>query len=234
MTEPRPQSTAAPAPAEGRAESLLLAAFLLAVALAAWWLMLRPELVADTARLDTVPVQVAGLLGSDVSISGDAESMLRADHHFSRAYRHPLGDVVWAYVGYYGTSRGGRPEHLPATCYRAHGWDISGRRTVDLEAAGTRRATEMVVRRPGEERLVFFWFRSHRRTGMVNGLELTWDHLVGRVAHDRADGALVRVSTPVRGGDLVTARSRLAGFGAAFDSALDARWPAESPVAAGG
>lgn len=234
MTEPRPQSPANPAPAEGRVESLVLAAFLLAVAGAAWWLMLRPELRVDAAPLDTLPQQLAGLRGSDMSISSDAESMLRADHHVARAYTHALGDVVWAYVGYYGTRRGGRPEHLPATCYQAHGWEILGRRAVDLEASGQRRAVEMVVRRPGEERLVYFWFRSHRRTGMVNGLELTWDHLVGRLADDRADGALVRVSTPVHDGDLVTARSRLAGFGAAFDHALDGRWPNEAPVTSGG
>jgi hypothetical protein len=62
-------------------------------------------------------------------------------------------------------------------------------------------------------------------------LGLTVDHLFGRFLGQRADGALVRISTRLESPEgLVAARSKLAGFGAALDALLAARWPTEAPA----
>jgi hypothetical protein len=44
-----------------------------------------------------------------------------------------------------------------------------------------------------------------------------------------SNGALVRISTPIVGGDEFAVRSRLAGFAAGLEPALTARWPLEIP-----
>ncbi len=66
-----------------------------------------------------------GVDRGEIPLAENVESMLRADFNVQRAFLHPLGDVVWLYIGYYGTDRGGTPEHTPPQCYRAHGWSLS-------------------------------------------------------------------------------------------------------------
>ena len=86
------------------------------------------------------------------------------------------------------------------------------------------------MERDGERQLVHFWYRSHRRTGLLGGLDQNLDRLLGRLLDGRADGALIRLSTPLGDGDEVTARGRRLAFAAAFDPLLAAHWPSEAPV----
>jgi EpsI family protein len=88
------------------------------------------------------------------------------------------------------------------------------------------RANELVVESEGDRRLVLFWYRSERRTGITGSLGLSLSHLRDRLLRGRADVALVRVSTPIDG-DETSARSRLAGFAAEIDQQLAAHWPRE-------
>lgn len=204
---------------------------LVAVGCLAWWLSLRPVLDVDSRELAGLPSQVDSWVSIEIPLDSAVESMLQADFNLQRTYIHPLGDVIWLYVGYYGTERGGRPEHLPRTCYRAHGWSIAAQRALDIDPQLGLRANEYVVEREGEVRLVHFWYRSHRETGILSMLGLTVDHLFGRFLGRRADGALVRLSTRLESPEeLVAARSKLAGFGASLDVLLAERWPSEAPA----
>jgi EpsI family protein len=202
---------------------------LVAVGCVAWWLSLRPVLEVDSRELARLPSQVDAWSSIDIPLEEAVESMLEADFNLQRAYVHPLGDVIWLYVGYYGSDRGGRPEHLPQTCYRAHGWSITAQRAIEIDPRLGLRVNEYVVEREGQVRLVHFWYRSHRGTGRLSVMGLTVDHLFGRFMGRRADGALVRISTRLESPEeLVAARSKLAGFGAVFDALLAERWPTET------
>jgi hypothetical protein len=76
---------------------------------------------------------------------------------------------------------------------------------------------------------VQFWYRSYRRTGMLGGLDMSLDHVLGHLREGRADGALVRISTTLQGEEEEAARDRLMAFATALDSQLAAHWPIESP-----
>lgn len=207
--------------------TLLLSIGLLAVAALAWGLALRPTPQVDAAALASLPSEIAGWGARDLPLDSVVESVLQADFNLQRAYRHPSGGLIWLYVGYYGTGRGGRPEHTPRGCYVGAGWGIEESRVLH---AGPERAlslNEYVVERGGDRRLVFFWYRSHRRTGMLGGLDQNLDRLAGRLLDGRADGALVRLSTPLRPGEQEAARSRLLSFALALDPLLAERWPRE-------
>jgi len=204
---------------------------LVAVGCVAWWLSLRPRLEVDSRELGRLPSKVDAWISTDIPMDAAVESMLQADFNLQRAYVHPLGDVIWLYVGYYGSERGGRPEHLPRTCYRAHGWSVVSQRELEIDPKLGLRANEYVVEREGQFRLVHFWYRSNRETGILSMAGLSLDHFLGRILGQRADGALVRISTPLQSRDeLVAARSKLASFGAALDALLAERWPSEAPV----
>jgi len=210
--------------------SFAVAAVLIAAGGAAWWMQLRPELRPEPTVLADIPASIAGLQGEDVPIEQSVEQMLRADFHVQRAYRSVQDEVVWLYLGYYGTQRGGTPEHTPSACYTAHGWSIEGSQQLDVDPAKGLRVTEYVVEHGDDRRLVHYWYETFRDTGLVGLFELNLDHALGRMLSGRADGALVRISTPIEDHDEVTARTRLLAFATALAPHIAKHWPDEGPV----
>jgi EpsI family protein len=205
-----------------------VAILLLVVGSIAWGLALRPRLHVDATALDALPTQLGSWTSEDVPLEATVESMLRADYNVQRRYQHAFGDVVWVYFGYYGTERGGTPEHTPRACFTAHGWRIEDHERI--EVTGELRVNELVVSLGGERQLVHYWFRSFRKTGLLGDFDQTLDRLLGRLLEDRADGSLVRVSTRIVDGDRDSARSRLLAFDTSFDAVLAAHWPREAPA----
>jgi len=100
---------------------------------------------------------------------------------------------------------------------------------VTLPGSEPIRANELVVERSGQRRLVLFWYQSVRRSGMLGGLDQTLDRFLSRLRFGRADGSLVRLSTPISASeDEETARTRLRAFGREIAPLLDAHWPREA------
>ena len=213
--------------------TLIALSLLLALAgVAAWSLTLRPPLVPSTEALDTIPFRLGRWEGTAISVGETVESILNATHNIQRAYQHPGGDLVWLYIGYYGTERGGTPEHTPRACYNAHGWAIAEAATVMRTSPAGLEANEYVVELEGEQRLVLFWYQSFRSPALLSTAALRVDHILGQLSAARGDGALVRLSTPIVADDRIAARSRLLGFAALLQPALDERWPSEASAAA--
>jgi EpsI family protein len=216
-------------PAERR-QALLLVVVLLGVGGLAWSLQLRDPLVVDPAPLAALPREIDGWRSQDVPLESTVESILRADFNVQRIYVHPVGARIGVYVGYYGTERGGRPEHTPWVCYPNAGWKIDSHRTLVVDPARGLRVNEFVVHKDDDRALVHFWYRSFRSTGLLGGFDQLWDRFVGRLRNDRSDGALVRLSSPLGDSDLVEVRSRLMGFANRIDPLLDTHWPIERPA----
>ena len=207
----------------------ILIVILLAVGGFAWSLQLQPALEIDASALATLPTQIELYDGHEIPLESTVESVLHADFNLQRAY-YGAGSLVWLYVGYYGTARGGRPEHTPRGCYTGAGWGIESTRTLRVVPNGELRVNEYLVEKNGERRLVHFWYRSAQRTGMLGGWDQNIDRFMGRLTHGRADGALIRISTPLNGDDEISARGRLLGFASALDPLFAERWPTESEV----
>ena len=192
-----------------------------------WYLRLAPEFQVDASPLNDVPTQIGRWKSTDLPLASVVESELRADFNFQRTYLTRSGDKIWLYVGYYGTARGGRPEHTPRGCYTGAGWGIESSRIVEIDSNDEFRANEYLIEQRGEQRLVHFWYRSYRRTGLLGGLDQNIDRLLGRLLDGRADGALVRISTPISENDTTAARGRLLSFASLLDPLLGKHWPIE-------
>ncbi|CAG1000917.1 hypothetical protein MYXO_03005 [Myxococcaceae bacterium] len=210
-----------------RAGTWLLCVLLAGVGALAWWLELRPPLVVDVRALADLPARIGSFEAIDVPLEPAVEAELHADLNLQRLYRHPTGHEIWLYLGYYGTDRGGRPEHTPRGCYTGAGWGIESARTLAVAPGSSLRVNEYVVERDGRRQLVHFWFRSHRRTGLLGGLDQNLDRLLGRFRDGRADGAIVRLSSDLEGEDPIETRGRLLGFASQLDPLLAERWPDE-------
>ena len=208
-----------------------LLVLLLAGAALVWSIELRTRLAVDPASFDALPDRI-GMWQAvrDVPIDPAAEEILQADYHVQRVYHNPVGGVVAVYVGYYGTARGGRPEHTPDICYPSSGWEIEARQVVETDPVRGLRAIELDTLRNGDRQLVHYYFRSHRDTGMVGVIEQAFDRVLGQLTTGRGDGALVRVSMESTGPADTTARSRLRAFARELDPILDGLWPDERPA----
>lgn len=201
------------------------------VGVIAWSFELQPDLQVEPSALASLPSTADEWHGTAIPTEAAVERLLRADFNLQREYRIASASApIWLYVGYYGTTRGGRPEHMPAQCYPAAGWWIEEKSTAEIDAARGLRAHEYIVSNEDEYRLVYFWLRSSRKTGMLSTLDTSFDRLRGRLTMGRGEGALVRVSTPVADEqDLEAARARLGAFAAQIDRQLDDHWPREIP-----
>jgi EpsI family protein len=196
------------------------------------WLQFRTAVEFDPGSINEISLTLDRWQGQDIPLSEGVERMLRADSQLQRRYVSPDTDWVWLYVGYYGTERGGRPEHTPWVCYPSAGWVIlsaietsPGGHSSDASAD---RLNELVVEQGGERRLVHFWYQTHRTRSIATETGLTIDHVLGRLsASGRADGALVRLSTPIDRGGLESARDRLRDFAAVLEPQLLEHWPGQ-------
>jgi EpsI family protein len=201
-----------------------------AVGVLGWSLQLRPPLAVDAKPLAELPWQVGSWRAlEDQFVEPAIEAELHADFNLQRVYLGPAPEPIWLYIGYYGTDRGGRPEHTPRGCYPGQGWVIAQTRVLEVTPSANLRVNEYLVEREGSRQLVHFWYRSHRRTGILGGLDQNLDRMIGRLAHGRADGALIRVSTAIRPEAEQEARGRLMAFASALDPLLAAHWPVETP-----
>jgi EpsI family protein len=216
-----------------RIEAIGLLALLLLTGVTAWWLTQRPGLASDVATLRELPPTVADWRAIDIPIEQDVADMLRADLNVQRAYVHPQGYVVYVYVGYYGTTRGGTPEHTPEMCYPAQGWKILARDSFDVGGEPGFAAREFVVEKDGDRRLVHFWYRTADETGIQSTAALRWHHFWARLSAGRGDGALVRLDTPIEDGDIDAARLKLLPMDRAIESAVTIVWPTEHVAATG-
>ena len=211
-----------------RTSTIAAVALLMLAGIAAWWFQLRPALEPASASLAALPFRLSSFDGMDSPVGDNVEEMLRADFNVQREYLHPLGQVVWLYVGYYGTQRGGTPEHTPHACYVAHGWKVIEEQTLITDPASGHSAVEYLVESRGQQQLVLYWYRSYRSTGLLSTLALQLDHVVGKLSEGRGDGALVRLSTPLIGVDRAAARALLISFARELEPALAAVWPVEA------
>ena len=203
----------------------VLVCVLLAAGAAGWGMAFQPNFSESATALASLPPELGGFKGEELPIESAVESMLRADFNLQRAYQHSLGDLVWLYVGYYGTKRGGTPEHTPDVCYWANGWEVVHDETVTLPGIEGARAREFVVEQGGHQRFVLFWYRSYRAEGIPSTPWLHWDHFAGRLSTGRADGALIRLSTPMPDRDIEVARARTRRFAAVLAPEIASRWP---------
>lgn len=205
-----------------------LALVVLATGAVSWDVYLSTPLAVQAETLAEIPIEIANWHGENIAIETGIAEMLDADFNIQRVYQHPIGGILWLYVGYYGTERGGRPEHTPWVCYPSNGWKIVRRSVVEIGGAENLRANEIVVERNGETRLVHFWYQSYRRAGMLGDFDQAVERLRNRVLDGRADGSLVRLSTPIEGPlSELGARTRLMQFAREIAPLLREHWPDE-------
>lgn len=194
-----------PGPAR-RLTAVAVAVVMLAAAngLIAWYKVARVPLRVDLA---TFPSSLA-LWESRQGTSSNALASLGFDHRLSRAYVASDGQELNLFIGYYESQGPGRE----LADYRMRE-RLLGRTGVPSKiVAGDAKVTDLITSQGGQRHHVTYWYVLQGRIVSADyeaKLHTAWNSL----AHRRSDGAVVAVSTPLRGGDsLEIARARVRDF----------------------
>ncbi len=177
--------------------ALLLGAFL--------FLHLRSagEAVPIREPLDSLPTVLGGWQARQGTIlEADTLNVLKVDDYVMRRYVDGSGRSVWLYVGYWATQRKGADIHSPKNCLPAGGWEPveASRLTIALPASSAPiTVNRYLVQKDQQMQVVLYWYQSHGRA-IASEVAAKIELVRSAMAHNRTDGALVRVSSPVSGG----------------------------------
>ncbi len=174
----------------------------------------RPE----RKEFSRFPLEIGQWKGRTDFIDPVYMPLLQLDDYILADFIDARGQQVNFYVPYYLTQQNGNSAHSPRACIPGDGWEIVEfvpRVLRDVTFKGKAVNVNRVVIQKGEHKqLVYYWFQQRGRivTGeYVVKLFIFWDSLM----RHRSDGAMVRLVTPVAGGEaLQVADDRLEAFAA--------------------
>ncbi len=164
-------------------------------------LLSHGEAVPPRRPLDRFPPELGAWRGVQESLPPPILSVLRVTDYLNRLYMGPGKIPIWLYVGYYETQRQGQIIHSPQQCLPGAGWNFLSRDYLTLRLPGREDPVTInnVLVGKGEERqIVLYWYQERGR--VIASEYAAKLYLVGdAVTRNRTDGALVRLSAPVRG-----------------------------------
>lgn len=163
--------------------------------------LLPDEAALARTPLAEMPRQIGEWQGmADPPLPDDILAVLGVDDYLTRRYVAPGTQPVSLYIGYYGSQRRGSTIHSPQHCLPGTGWVPVRVGRLEVDASGPVVVNRYLVQKDAERQLVFYWYQGRGRivaSDYLNKFYLVYD----AIRHQRSDGALVRVSTPVVAGE---------------------------------
>jgi len=214
----------------GRAPAMVLPAVVM-LALAASVTVLPERVPAPIAR-DSFATFPRGLgawrMQSDSRLDPGIERVLRADDYMVRLYEAPASDAwVELFAAWYvDQSRGGT--HSPEVCLPAGGWEIASLRQIDAPGAdGMFTLNRALIQKGLERMLVYYWY-DQQGLRTASSFRSRFILTLAKLKTGRSDGALVRLTTPIRVGETeADAEARLQALLKAADGPLAQALPGE-------
>ena len=162
-----------------------------------------PELKAFPKKMDC-------WRGMDVTWKDYVYEAIGADATFMREYACAGGESVGVYMGFHGSSKGGRPTHSPQGCFPAAGWTIEEAEVEKLDYPGgeTSRFNHWLLSLGTTELLVRYWFQSGD-TILATGTDLNLFRIKSRLLWRPYYTTFVRLDTIIKDGDIQAAEERL-------------------------
>jgi len=164
--------------------------------------------------LSQFPQEIAGYQSvHDFPFDADTLKVLGVTDYMNRVYLSPTKGELGLYVGYFRTQRTGAAIHSPKNCLPGAGWQPAVSEIYELKLDDGRKVPVnlYVIRKDQDQQIVLYWYQSH---GRVVASEY-WGKLymvADAIRLNRTDAALVRITAPVRNGDLDAARERAIAF----------------------
>jgi EpsI family protein len=187
------------------------------------------EVFPPRLPLDAFPRQLGNWVGADVAIPEDALAVLGKGEFLLRMYHNDSvrSRYVDLFVAYFPSQRAGDTIHSPKNCLPGAGWSPvhSSRISLSLPGQAPFPANQYVIAKGTDRSLVLYWYWAHNR-GVASEYWAKFYLVADSLRMNRSDGALVRVTTPLRSGEnLDTAQERLLSFAGEFSPILNSYIP---------
>jgi EpsI family protein len=183
------------------------------------------ERVVPRTPLSGLPHSLGTWKGEDLPLPPSIVAVLNVSDYANRVYLDQAQMPIQLYIGYYASQRTGDTIHSPRNCLPGSGWEpIAFRlRAIDLEQGRQIVVNEYLIQKELNKQMVFYWYQNRGRTIASEYAAKFW-MIADAISHNRTDGALVRVVTPISDGE-ENARARLVGFTQALFPQLDGILP---------
>lgn len=137
--------------------------------------------------------------GNDQILDDETLKVLRASDYLLRDFRKSDGQAANLYVGYYATQRTGATYHSPLNCLPGSGWTLSepGKAAIALPDGSSFVANKYVIQNGDYKSMMVYWYQGRGR----NIASEYWGKVytvLDSVRLRRSDGAMVRVTVPIR------------------------------------
>jgi EpsI family protein len=170
----------------------VLASLGLVALLAAYILAFPPHRVAGT-RLETCPMELAGMAGVRLGLEQTVLDDLDPDDYILRRYARPDGGAVFLVIVYFQNARLGA--HDPQVCYRSQGYQVQTLPdgAIDTSIGPLPYRSFLAVKGSHRELVRYLWYTAGGALADVKGWR---DRMFFQgLRSNRSFGAFVRIST---------------------------------------
>jgi len=168
------------------------------------------EATIKRQNLESFPRQIGAWqqTGGDQRFDNATLNVLRASDYLLRNYRTLDGQVANFYVGYYASQRDGATFHSPLNCLPGTGWVLTNPRRVTITPSGKNSfvANRYLIQNGDRQELLVYWYQGRGRAVASEYWGKVYT-VLDSVRLRRSDGAMVRVTVPVRKSEAEALRS---------------------------
>jgi len=154
--------------------------------------------IVERNTFNSFPMRVDGKNVSVSRLEPEVLRVLKADDYFIGAYGPKESEKIGLYMVYYQQQKDGSALHSPRVCLPSGGWEIIDESLISLPIIiGTTNQVNRVIIKKGElTQIVYYWIQQQNNI-FANEYTARLSLLRSSLTHNRSDGALVRVNTPV-------------------------------------
>ena len=168
----------------------------------------RAEQIPQRTSFVEFPLQIGPWHGHPSALDADTLKVLRLDDYILSDYVRSDGDAVNFYVAYYASQRTGEAPHWPTVCIPAGGWTITKLQQIRYGAIrGQIPLNRAIIAKGTEKELVYYWFDERGRAVASEFWAKAYLHF-DAIVWNRTDGALIRLTTPVKSDETESAADR--------------------------
>ena len=150
---------------------------------------------------------------AEIPFDQDTLKVLGVTDYVNRVYFSPANGEVGLYVGYFRTQRTGAAIHSPKNCLPGAGWQpvVSEIYQLALDDGHKVPINLYVIRKDLDQEIVLYWYQSHGRV-VASEYWGKYYMVYDALRLNRTDAALVRITAPVRNGNMDAARAQALAF----------------------
>ncbi len=194
------------------------AAAILVTAIVFNQLLSHGEALPLRQSLAQFPTRLGAWQGVTDRLAPDVLDVLRVSDYAARLYTASGRLPIDFYVGYYETQRQGQEIHSPQQCLPGGGWSILSRQNLTIAVPGRGQPVTInnVLVANGEARMIVLYWYQERGRIIASEYKSKLYMIEDAILRNRTDGALVRLSAPVRASQEETLRELVAFTRLAF------------------